>query len=120
MDKITSFLRDGDLRSKIMLCAAIVLGIMILFPPKFIEHKNPLLGITDTQSAGYTFILSDPAGQEKAEVQQVAGDQANQLVASGVQWGRLLLQIIVVGVAAGAATFYLDKRDLGGSGNQPI
>ena len=94
--------RPDDLRKKILIIAAVILALMILFPPKYIVHHVPILGTTSSQSVGYHFLLNDPAASEKAAI----GEGSDQLVSSGIEWGKLFLQIVIVaGVAYGAMRF---------------
>jgi hypothetical protein len=80
---------SGDVRKKIVLAAGAIMAIMIAFPPKIMTAT--LFGESQTQSAGYVFLFSDPA---------VTPFGPNPLVTSGIQWWKLLLQLAVVAVAA--------------------
>jgi len=110
MDTITNFPnRIDDIRKKIIQMAIAIIGLMILFPPKAIIQKNPILGQTMSQSAGYQFILSDPAGEQKAAAKTIFGDKADEFVGSSIEWSRLLIQLVVVGGAAFLALRFVEK-----------
>lgn len=81
--------RTSDLRGKIMLAAGAIMALMVLFPPKVMTAT--IFGESQTQSAGYVFLFSDPATTPFGP---------NPLVTSGILWWKLLLQLAVVAVAA--------------------
>jgi hypothetical protein len=110
MDTITNFpTRTDDFRKKIVQTAIAIIGLMILFPPKVIVQKNPILDQTMTQSAGYQFILSDPAGEQKAAAKAILGDKVDEFVGSSIEWSRLLIQFAIVGGAAFMALRFVEK-----------
>ena len=43
--------KGGDMRKMILIAAVAIIGLMILFPPKYIAHHNPLNGESMSQSA---------------------------------------------------------------------
>jgi predicted permease len=95
---------QGDLQKKIVLAAAVILAVMVLLPPKVIT--TTLFGQSATQSAGYQFIFSNPT-----VVSTPLGDMANPLSDGGINWIRLLVQIMVVLGAAYAASRFLAKQE---------
>jgi hypothetical protein len=94
---------QNDLQKKVLMAAMVIIAVMILFPPKEVISRNPLIGTNVSQSAGYHFILDDPAGEQRAAAEKVFGKDADSLFGSGIEWGKLLLQLVVVGGAAFAA-----------------
>jgi predicted permease len=91
-------------QKKIVLVATAILAVMILFPPKVVT--TTLFGQSATQSAGYQFILSNPT-----VVSTPFGDMANPLSDGGINWVRLIVQIVVVLAAAYAASRFLAKSE---------
>ena len=91
---------QADLPRKIFLAAAAILVLMILFPPKAVTKRNPLFDQSVSQSAGYQFILSNPAAEEAAAAKILLGDEVDKYIYSRIEWGKLLMQFVVVGVAA--------------------
>ncbi len=98
------FGKQNDLQKKIVLAALIIGGLMILFPPKVVTNTNPLINQTQTQAAGYHFLLDDPAAEQKSAARAMLGDDVDKLIGSGIEWGKLLVQLAIVG---GAAYFLL-------------
>jgi len=104
-----NMLGKKDLSAKIMMAAGAVLLLMVLFPPKVIS-KN-FLGQRITESAGYQFILSDPAGTQKSVAAGMPQEIVNEMFAgTGVAYGKLFLQLIVVIGIAGAAVKFMAKQ----------
>jgi len=95
---------------KILLVALAIVGLMILFPPKVIVKTNPILNASETTSAGYTFIFSDPAAEQKAAARTIFGDDVDKLIASHIEWGKLFLQLVVVAGGAYAAARFFAKQ----------
>jgi hypothetical protein len=89
----------GDLRKKIMIAAAAVMALMVLFPPKVIAMT--MMGETDSKAAGYVFLFSDPAATPFG---------ANPLVTSSIVWWKLLLQLAIVAGAALFAMRYFERQ----------
>jgi hypothetical protein len=109
MDTMNNMLDKKDLSSKIIMAAAAILFLMILFPPKVVS-KN-LFGQRLTEPAGYQFILADPAGAQKSVTAGLPDDITNAMFAgSGVEYGKLFIQLIVVIGIAGAAVKLLAKQ----------
>jgi hypothetical protein len=96
--------KRDDLHGKILLLAVAVLGLMVLFPPKVVTTRNPIFDQSTTEAAGYQFLLSDPAGEKKAAARLVLGDEVDKFIGSGIDWGKLLIQLALTG---GAAVFLL-------------
>ena len=94
------FVQQNDAGRKILLAALVILAVMILFPPKEVTSKNPLLGASESRSVGYHFILDDPAGEQKATAEKMFGKDADGLFGSGVEWSKLLVQLVIVAGAA--------------------
>lgn len=84
------FDQHNMLQKKILIGAAIIIGLMILFPPMVVSAN--MLGENFTEFVGYHFILSGP------------GEHPLGLTHSGIAWFRLLIQVAVV---AGATIFLL-------------
>jgi len=109
MDTVNNVLGKKDLSSKIIMAAGAILFLMILFPPKVVS-KN-FLGQRVSESAGYQFILSDPAGTQKAVAAGMPQEIANAMFSgTGVEYGKLFLQLIVVIGVAGAAVKFLGSQ----------
>lgn len=117
MDMVNGWSRQGDDgRGKIFIVAAAIIGLMVLFPPKVVVRHVPLLGQVTTESAGYQFILSDPAGGAKAALQGAPDELTNEMFAgSGVAYGKLLIQIVVVIGATAAALWFTSASRRGGT-----
>jgi hypothetical protein len=97
---------QDDLRKKILLAAVAIVALMVLFPPKVIFNKNPMVDITQSQSAGYQFLFSDPSAEQKQAARLLLGDEVDKYIGSHIEWGKLLMQVIIVaGVAVGATRF---------------
>lgn len=112
MDTLSNFTgKRDDLQKKIFLAAIALIGLMVLFPPKATFSKNPLLDITQTQSVGYQFLFSDPAAEQKQAARVLMGDEVDKYIGSHIEWGKLLIQIVVVAGAAVAATRFLIPRN---------
>ena|ERR1700722_10327821 len=94
----------------ILIVAIAIMGLMVLFPPKAVVKSNPMLNISETTSSGFTFIFADPAGQEKSEMRAVLGDDVDKLISSHIQWGKLLLQLVVVGGIGFGASKFMGKQ----------
>jgi hypothetical protein len=95
-----------DLSSKIIIAAGAILFLMILFPPKVVSTN--MLGQRISQSVGHQFILTDPAGAQKGVEAGMPQEIANAMFAgTGVEYGKLFLQlVIVIGVAVAAVMFF--------------
>jgi len=102
--------KRNDLQKKIVLTAIALIGLMLLFPPKVIFNKNPLTDATQTQSAGYQFLLSDPSGEQKKDARLVLGDDVDKYMGSHIEWGKLLFQLVIVAGGAFGAMRYLATR----------
>lgn len=92
-------LNQSDLQKKIVIIVGVVIGLMILFPPKVIVTKNPLFDQVHTESVGYHFIFDDPAGEQKKDARILLGDKVDEYVNSQIEWGKLFLQFIAAGGA---------------------
>jgi hypothetical protein len=90
---------SGDIRKNILLAAGAIMAIMVLFPPKVMTAT--LFGESETKSAGYVFLFSDPAATPFGP---------NPIVTSGIEWWKLLLQLAFVGVAAYFAIRYVQGQ----------
>jgi len=77
---------------------------MLLFPRRSSSRRTPSSNATETTSAGYAFLFSDPAGEQKAAAKILLGDEVDKFIYSGVELGRLLIQIVLVGGLAFGAT----------------
>lgn len=97
------FGHQNDMQKKVVLAALVILGVMILFPPKEVISRNPILGASVSQPAGYHFILDDPASEQRAAAEKVFGKDADGLFGSGIEWSKLLIQLVIVGAVAFAA-----------------
>jgi len=115
------FSKQNDLQKKIVLVAAAILTLMILFPPKVIVRQ--ILGQSTTQPVGYQFIFSDPAGAEKpnvpADVPAELKEAIDKAVTSHIEWGKLLIQMIVVAGVAVVAMRFVAAPNIRGVGNIP-
>ncbi len=98
------FGKQNDLQKKIVIAAVVLIGLMILFPPKVVTSRNPLIDQSQSQSAGYHFIFDDPAAEQKAAARVLLGDEVDKYIGSGIEWGKLIIQMAIVG---GAAFFFL-------------
>jgi hypothetical protein len=98
-----------DVRGKIILAAWAIIAVMILFPPK--KVTSHLLGMSETKSAGYQFILSDPRG-DAGPTSQIPGaeDVRNALESGGVDYVRLIIQFAIVGGLCFGALKLMDKN----------
>ena len=116
MDTVSNLsARREDLQKKIVLAAVAIIALMVLFPPKVIVNRNPILGQSVAQSAGYNFILSDPAAEQKANAKILLGDHVDEVIGSGIEWGKLLLQMVVVVGAAVVASRFLARQQPDGT-----
>lgn len=109
---------SGDLQKKIPLVAVAIIALMLLFPPKVVFNTNPIFNVTQTQSAGYQFLFSDPSAEQKQAARLLMGDEVDKYVGSRIEWGKLFLQLLVVGGVAVAASRYLaspNSRRMGDS-----
>src|ERR1044071_5966485 len=89
-------MNSNDVRGKIMLATWAVIVLMILFLPKKITTN--LGELSESKSAGYHFILSDPRGDMGPESQIPGAVEArNALLSGGVDYIRLLIQFAIVG-----------------------
>ena len=102
--------KRDDLQKKIVLTAIALIGLMLLFPPKVIFNKNPLSDATQTQSAGYQFLFSDPSAEQKKEARILLGDEVDKYIGSHIDWGKLLFQLVIVAGGAVVATRFLAPR----------
>ncbi len=66
--------------------------------------------MSETTSAGYTFIFSDPAGQKKESAKLLLYDDVDKFIHSPIEWGKLLLQLVVVGGAGFGAFNYMGSK----------
>ncbi|HZP81276.1 MAG TPA: hypothetical protein VFB21_06545 [Chthonomonadaceae bacterium] len=98
---------QGDLQKKIPIAAAAIIVLMLLFPPKVVFNTNPIMNVTQTQSAGYQFLFSDPSAEQKQAARLLLGDEVDKYVGSHIEWGKLFLQLLVVGGVAFAASRFL-------------
>jgi len=116
MDTTSNFLGHlGDLQKKIVLGTAILIVLMVLFPPKAVVTN--LLGQSSSQSVGYHFILSDPSKANlPADMPTTAQDAMNQIASSHIEWGKLLLQIVGVVVLAGVLVRFVVPQQQGATG----
>lgn len=96
-----------DLQKKVILVAIVLFGLMVLFPPKVIFNKNPIMDVTETQSAGYQFLFNDPAAEQKRNARILLGDKVDEYVGSHIEWSKLLIQLVIVGGVAVAASRFL-------------
>lgn len=119
MDSVrTLFGTLGDVQKKIVLAAGAIIVLMVLFPPKVIFNTNPVLNVTQSQSAGYQFLLSDPAGEQKQAARALLGDEVDKYIGSHIEWGKLLLQIVIVAVITVVAIrFVANQQPQGARGN---
>jgi hypothetical protein len=101
--------QQSDVQKKVLMAALAIMGVMILFPPKVVINKNPIFGTSTSQSAGYQFIFADPSSEQKAAAEKIFGKDADMLFGSGIEWGKLLIQLVVVG-GAGFAAIHLIKK----------
>jgi hypothetical protein len=110
MEQVSAFLnRQNDLQKKVIVTVLVLLGLMILFPPKFISSRNPILDVTTSESAGYHFILDDAAAEKKKAGRLLLGDEVDKYIGSGIEWGRLLMQLALVGGAAAGFLIFTKK-----------
>lgn len=101
---------QNDLQKKVLFAALVIMGVMILFPPKIVISKNPIFDTGTSQPAGYHFIFDDPASEQKAAAAKIFGKDADMLFGSGIEWGKLFIQLVVVGGAGFAAIQFLGKQ----------
>lgn len=110
MEAVKSMMGKNDLSSKIVMAAAAILFLMILFPPK--QVTQTVFGVKSSASVGYQFILSDPAGAQKGAV-PLPSEVTNELYAgSGVEYGKLFLQMLIVSMIACGAVVFMSKQPL--------
>src|SRR4051812_24361856 len=91
--------QQSDVQKKVMFAMLAIMGVTILFPPKVVISKNPIFDTSTSQPAGYQFIFSDASSDQKAAAEKIFGKDADMLFGSGIEWGKLLLQLVVVGGA---------------------
>jgi hypothetical protein len=98
-----------ELRKKIIMTVSAVLLLMALFPPKTVVVTNPLFDQKQTTPAGYTFLFSDPAAEQKANGRMVFGNEIDKYIGSSIEWPKLLLQMLVT-VGVGVAVTRILRR----------
>ena len=91
------FAQLNDAQKKIVLLTLAILIGMVLFPPKAISAPSMFGGMQQTIHWGYCFILSDPAAEAHG-ANDVFG--LGQLIQSHIEFGRLAIQIAIVGLVA--------------------
>jgi hypothetical protein len=99
--------KQTDVGRKIVIAACVIMGLMLLFPPKMVVSRNPLLDQTHTEYVGYHFIFDDPAAEDKKNARLLLGDEVDKYISSQIEWGKLLIQLIIVGGAAFGLTRYM-------------
>src|SRR5437870_5693156 len=106
------FDKQNDLQKKILLAALILIGLMILFPPKYTFRRDPIFLQTTSESAGYQFILTDPSAEQKKAARIIFGDEVDKFIGSGIEWSKLFVQFLVVGGAAGLLLVYTKRNPM--------
>lgn len=98
MEAVSRFYsKQDDLGRKILLAATAVIALMVLFPPKVVVTQ--FFGEKISKSAGYQFILSSPAAADPLGI-----------VTSGIEWGKLLIQLVIVAGAAVLLLYYAKNK----------
>ena len=110
MHTVNNFSGKSDyIQKKIWLTGIALIGLMVLFPPKIIYNTNPIMDVTQTQSAGYQFLLSDPSAEEKKAGRVVLGDDVDKYIGSHIEWSKLLIQLVIVAGGVVIVSRYLPK-----------
>lgn len=89
---------------------AIALLCVVLWPPKLIYTQNPFDSRKEpiVQSAGWTFLLSDPAANQKSALGMLG---AGDMVHSGIDWLKLGGEIFIVCLVSGIVKFYQTRDE---------
>ena len=111
MDQVrVGITNQGELQKKILILVGVVIGLMILFPPKVIVTKNPILDQSQTEYAGYHFIFDDPSAEKKQQARILLGDDVDKYIYSSTEWGKLFLQVALACGAAYGTIWFLKSK----------